>query len=139
MKLIDGKAPAKRAKAKTKTKLAAVTAISDASVKALALECWRVRKLIPKCQDRQTQFMMQTSVNRMIAALADSGITILDPEGSEFRAGMKLNIAVFDFSDQLQEGQRVVSETLSPHVYINNKLAVMARVIVSVGAKSGPG
>ena len=71
----------------------------------------------------------------MIDALAALGVAIDDPEGSEFRDGMTLNIAVFDPSDQLEIGKRVVSETLSPNIYINNKLANAARVIVSVGRK----
>jgi hypothetical protein len=73
----------------------------------------------------------------MIDALAALGVAIDDPEGSEFRDGMTLNIAVFDLSDQLETGRRIVSETLSPNIYINNKLANAARVIVSVGRKEG--
>ncbi len=139
MKLIEGKAPApKRLKSNANARLTAVTAINDGSVKTLALECWRITKLIPSCDDRRKQFMLQTSVEKMIAALADSGVTIQDPEGSEVDDGMMLNIAVYNPTDQLKAGQRVVSETLSPHIFINNKRAHIARVIVAVGASSLP-
>jgi hypothetical protein len=73
----------------------------------------------------------------MIDALRALGVAIEDPEGSEYRDGMTLNIAVFDPSDQLETGKRMVSETLSPNIYINNKLVDAAQVIVSVGRKEG--
>jgi hypothetical protein len=37
----------------------------------------------------------------------------------------------------LEIGQRIVSETLSPNIFIRDKLANTARVIVSVGKKDG--
>ncbi len=138
MKLISDKPIAKRPRSNSKSNLTAVIAVGDASVKALALECWRIKKLVTRCQGPREQFQLQTSVTRMIGALADSGVVIEDPEGIEFRDGMPLNIAVFDFDDKLELGRRVVSETLSPHIYINNKLAHMARVIVSVGSRPTP-
>ena len=136
MKLINGSPPTKRSRLKTKSNLASVTAVNDASVKALALECWRIRKAVERSTDRRQQFQIRTSVEKMIGALADSGISIEDPEGMEYNDGMMLNIAVFDLDEKLEMGRRVVSETLSPNVYINNKLAHTARVIVSVGART---
>ena len=74
---------------------------------------------------------------RVTDALMALGIEIEDPEGSEYRDGMTLHVAVFDKSDRLETGQRMVSETLSPTIYFKNKLANTARVIVSVGTKDG--
>jgi hypothetical protein len=107
----------------------------DGSMKVLALECWRIKKLIPEFAANRKHLVLQTSIDKMVDALTALGVAIDDPEGSEFRDGMTLNIAVFDPSDQLEIGKRMVSETLSPNIYINNKLANAARVIVSVGRK----
>jgi len=112
-------------------------AICDGSKRVLALECWRIRKLIPEFADNRKHLVLQTSVDKMIDALVALGVAIEDPEGSEFKDGMTLNVAVFDNSDQLEIGQRIVSETLSPNIYIRDKLANTARVIVSVGRKDG--
>jgi hypothetical protein len=112
-------------------------AICDGSMRVLALECWRIRKLIPEFADNRKHLVLQTGVDKIIDALAALGVAIDDPEGSEFKDGMTLNVAVFDNSDQLEIGQRIVSETLSPNIYIRDKLANTARVIVSVGRKDG--
>jgi hypothetical protein len=135
MKIKTGRKPAKRPIRKLQPAPNSPTVICDGSVKVLALECWRIKKLIPEFVGNRKHFVLQTSVDKMIDALAALGVVIDDPEGSEFREGMTLNIAVFDLSDQLEIGKRVVSETLSPNIYINNKLANAARVIVSVGRK----
>jgi hypothetical protein len=111
------------------------TVICDASAKVLALECWRIKKLIPEFEGNRKRLVLQTSVDKMTDALTALGVAIEDPEGSEFKEGMTLNVAVFDHSDRLEIGRRIVSETLSPNIYINNKLAHTARVIVSVGRK----
>lgn len=137
MKVKTRKRPAKRPIQKLQPAPNSPTVICDGSVKVLALECWRIKKLIPEFVGNRKHFVLQTSVDKMIDALAALGVVIDDPEGSEFRDGMTLNIAVFDLSDQLEIGKRVVSETLSPNIYINNKLANAARVIVSVGRKEG--
>ena len=108
---------------------------SEGSMKVLALECWRIKKLIPEFKANRKHLVLETSVGKMVDALEALGVAIDDPEGSEFRDGMTLNIAVFDPSDQLEIGKRMVSETLSPNIYINDKLANAARVIVTVGRK----
>jgi hypothetical protein len=109
----------------------------DGSMRVLALECWRIKKLIPEFKDNRKHLVLQTSVDKMIDALAELGVAIEDPERSEYRDGMTLRVALFDHSDQLEIGQRIVSETLSPNIYIRDKLANTARVIVTVGRKDG--
>jgi hypothetical protein len=111
--------------------------IGESPVAALALECWRINKLIPEFKNIRKHLILQTSVDRMIDTLKGLGVAIEDPEGSEFRDGMTMSIAAFDHSDQVESGKRVVSLTLSPNIYIHQKLARPARVIVSVGKKDG--
>jgi hypothetical protein len=135
MKTKNGKKPAKRASQKVEPAPETTKVNGDGSMKVLALECWRITKLIPEFKDNRKHLVLKTSVDRMTDALAASGVTIDDPEGSEFKDGMTLNVAVFDPSDQLEIGRRMVSETLSPNIYVHNKLANAARVIVSVGRK----
>jgi len=107
----------------------------EGSMKVLALECWRIDKLIPEFKDIRKHLVLRTSVDRMRDTLGALGVAIDDPTGSEFKDGTTLNIAVFENSDELEVGRRIVSETLSPNIYINNKLAHAARVVVTVGRK----
>jgi hypothetical protein len=113
----------------------AIPVIGDGPVKVLALECWRIRKLIPEFETVRKHLILASSVEKMIAALETAGIAIDDPEGMEFRESMMLNIAAFDPCDTLERGRRVVTQTLSPSIYIHDRLASAARVIVAVGKK----
>jgi hypothetical protein len=135
--MTKSKKPAKKAHPKVDRASDSAALLCDGSVKVLALECWRIRKLVREFADNRKHFVLQTSVDRMTDALMALGIEIEDPEGSEYRDGMTLHVAVFDKSDRLETGQRMVSETLSPTIYFKNKLANTARVIVSVGTKDG--
>jgi hypothetical protein len=135
MKSKNSRKPARQANLEVDRAPDSARVICDGSLQVLALECWRVTKLIPELAGNRKHLVLQTSVDKMIDALAALGVAIEDPVGSEFEDGMTLNIAVFENSDQLETGRRIVSETLSPNVYINNKLAHTARVIVSVGRR----
>jgi hypothetical protein len=137
MKKKIGKKPVKKARPKADRAPDSAAALCDGSMRVLALECWRIKKLIPEFEANRKHLVLQTCVDKMIDALEALGVAIDDPEGSEFKDGMTLNVAVFDNSDQLEIGQRIVSETLSPNIYIRDKLANTARVIVSVGRKDG--
>jgi hypothetical protein len=68
-------------------------ALCDGSMKVLALECWRIKKLIPEFAANRKHLVLQTSVDKMIDALAALGVAIDDPQGSEFKDGMTLNVA----------------------------------------------
>jgi hypothetical protein len=135
--MTKSKKPAGKAQPKADRAPDSATALGDGSMKLLALECWRIKKLIPEFAANRKHLVLQTSVDKMIDTLAALGVAIDDPQGYEFKDGMTLNVAVFDNSDQLEIGQRIVSETLSPNIFIRDKLANTARVIVSVGRKDG--
>ena len=98
-----------------------------------AVECWRIKKLLPEFKDNKKYLVLASSVEKLFEALADCGIEIDDPEGAEFRDGMTLDVALFDKTPQLADGARVISETLAPTIYMKNKLIQPAKVIVSVG------
>ena len=106
--------------------------LTDAA-KLFAVECWRIKKLLPEFKDNKKYLVLASSVEKLFEALADCGIEIDDPEGAEFRDGMTLDVALFDKTPQLAEGARVISETLAPTIYMKNKLIQPGKVIVSVG------
>src|SRR5271170_7904650 len=95
------KQPAKKTQPKADHAPDSATALCDGLMKVLALECWRIKKLIPEFASNRKHLVLQTSVDKMTDALAALGVAIDDPEGSEFKDGMTLNVAVFDNSDQL--------------------------------------
>jgi hypothetical protein len=106
------------------------------SAKLFAVECWRIKKLLPEFSDNKKYLVLTSSIEKMIEALAGTGIEIEDPEKSEFRDGMTLEVALFEKTPLLAEGKRVISETLAPAVYVKNRLVQPAKVIVSVGGRS---
>src|ERR1700694_1775229 len=102
-------------------------------IKLLALECWRIKKLLPEFMGNKKCLVLNSSVEKMLEALAGSGVEGEDPEGMEFRDGMTLDVALFEETASLMAGKRVISETLAPTVYIKDRLVQAAKVIVLVG------
>jgi hypothetical protein len=101
----------------------------------LAIESWRIKKLVPEFRDNKKSLVLGSSIDKIIEALAREGVEVEDVEGTAFRDGMTLDVALFESTDRLSAGERVVSETLSPSVYLNGKLTQPGRVIVSVGKR----
>ena len=62
------------------------------SIKLLAIECWRIKKLLPEFSDNKKHLVLSSSVDKMLDALSQSGIELDDPEGQEFRDGMTLDV-----------------------------------------------
>jgi len=89
MKNKNSKKPTKKANLKVNRAPGSAAFKGEGSMKVLALECWRM-KLIPEFADKRKHPVLQTSVDKMIDALAALGVAIEDPEGSEFRDGMSL-------------------------------------------------
>jgi hypothetical protein len=107
------------------------------SVKVLALECWRIKKLLPEFQDNTKHLVLGNSVEKMLEALAKNGVEVEDPEGMEFRDGMTLDVALFEETPNLNAGKKIISETLSPTVYIKDRVIQPAKVIVAIGTGKG--
>jgi hypothetical protein len=98
-----------------------------------AVECWRIRKLLPELDNPNKRLVLNSSIEKMLDSLAGSGVEVEDPQGGEFRDGMTLKVEVFEETSTLPAGKKMISETLSPTVYVGDKLLHAARVIVSVG------
>ena len=107
------------------------------SVKVLALECWRIKKLLPEFQDNTKHLVLGNSVEKMLEALAKNGVEVEDPEGMEFRDGMTLDVALFEETPNLNAGKKIISETLSPTVYMKDRVIQPAKVIVAIGTGKG--
>lgn len=106
---------------------------SAKSASLFATECWRIRKMLPEFASNKKFLVLQSSVERMISELAAIGVEIEDPEQSEFREGMTLRVALFEETTSLAAGRKMITETLEPAIYLNDRLVSQAKVIVSVG------
>lgn len=102
----------------------------------LAKECWRIQKLLPEFSANKKALVLNSSVEKMVAALNTIGIEIDDPELREFRDGMTLKVSLFEDTPDLPVGKKVIAETLEPTIYHNNQIVEQARVIVSVGTRN---
>src|ERR1700722_16935195 len=106
MKNKNSKKPAKKENLKVNRAPDSAAVKSEGSMKVLALECWRIRKLVPEFAANRKHLVLQISIDKMVDALAALGVAIDDPEGSEFKDGMTLQVALFDPSEQLEIGRR---------------------------------
>jgi hypothetical protein len=102
-------------------------------LKFLAVECWRIKNLLPEFVENKKHAVLGSIVDKMTALLESTGVDIEDPVGSDYRDGLTINVAVFEETGSLPSGVRKITETLSPSVYVSGKLVQAARVIVSVG------
>jgi len=107
--------------------------VTPEQLKALAVECWRIKNLLPELVENKKQPVLRSIVEKMTVLLESTGVEIEDPSGSEYRDGLTISVAVFEETGSLPKGVRRITETLSPSVYISGKLVQSARVIVSVG------
>lgn len=89
--------------------------------------------MLPEFASNKKFLVLQSSVERMISELAAIGVEIEDPEQSEFREGMTLRVALFEETTSLAAGRKMITETLEPAIYLNDRLVNQAKVIVSVG------
>jgi hypothetical protein len=102
-------------------------------IKSLAVECWRIRNLLPEFACSKKQPVLGSVAEKMTALFASLGIEIEDPTGWEYKDGMTMNVALFENAASLPLGVRRITETLSPNLYASGKLVQSARIIVSVG------
>lgn len=123
---------AKKAKASGPIQLSSHSTTAK-SASLFATECWRIRKMLPEFAGNKKFLVLQSSVERMISELAAIGVEIEDPEQSEFREGMTLRVALFEETTSLAAGRKMITETLEPAIYLNDRLVNQAKVIVSVG------
>ncbi len=106
---------------------------SPEQLKNLAIECWRIRNLLPEFGCSKKQAVLSSVVDKMTALLMSAGIEIEDPTGWDYKDGMNLNVALSEDSQSLPPGVRRITETLSPNIYIGGTIVQSARVIVSIG------
>lgn len=125
----------KKAQAAAPLQLAQPVELTDAA-KLFAVECWRIQKLLPEFSDNKKYLVLTSSVDKLFEALNQSGIEVEDPEGVRFHDGMTLEVALFEKTTRISDGDRIISETLAPTVYVKGKLVQPAKVIVSVGTRS---
>ena len=55
----------------------------------------------------------------------------------EFRDGMTLEVALFEETPNLKAGRKIISETLSPAVYMKDRVIQPAKVIIAIGTGKG--
>jgi len=107
--------------------------IAPEQLKALAIECWRIRNLLPEFACSKKLPVLTSVVEKMNALLMSIGIEIEDPTGWDYKEGMTMNVALFEDNRLVPIGVQQITETLSPNVYVAGTLVQAARVIVSVG------
>ena len=108
-------------------------AIAQEQLKGLAIECWRIRNLLPDFGCSKKQAVLGSVVDKMTALLMSVGIEIEDPTGWDYKDGMNVNVALSEDSPSLPLGVRRITETLSPNIYMGGTIVQSARVIVSIG------
>lgn len=99
----------------------------------LADEIYRMRKRIEALpQDTKGLKSLSKSLERLEEELNEQGYELVDYIGSDYTENMSVK-ARFVPSDDLEDGQSIISKVVSPQVNYHDKMIRMADVEVSVG------
>lgn len=107
--------------------------VAPEQLKSLAVECWRIKNLLPEFSENKKHAVLGNILDKMTALLESTGVEIEDLTGLDYRDGLTINVAAFEETGSLPRGVRKITETLTPSVYVFGKLVQSARVIVSAG------
>jgi hypothetical protein len=101
--------------------------------KILAVEVWRLKKLLAALPAIPNVNTFVISVERLEDVLRSLKLEIHDPCGQPYDEGMTLSVALFEKSSALSRGVRRIAETISPTVYWDGQLLQPGKVIVETG------
>lgn len=106
---------------------------SKTNVKDLAVAVWRLERWLNNLNvDRK---MAATSALRGIKKYISAiNVEIIDPLGSKFDPGLAVEV-INNEAPEEDEDHLIISETLSPYVYLDGELLQLARVIIGVEKK----
>lgn len=99
----------------------------------LADEIHRMRKRIEALpQDTKGLKSLSKSLERLEEELNEQGYELIDHMGQNYNENMAINAQIIP-SDELSEGQSIITKVVSPQVNYHDKMIRMADVEVSVG------
>ena len=103
-----------------------------ADIRELAVASWRLEKWLDNLNVERKQAAKSAlrSIKKYIAA---SGVEIHDPLGSKFDPGLAIEV-VNNESEEADESDLIIVETISPYIYQNGQLIQHARVIIGTKA-----
>jgi hypothetical protein len=103
----------------------------DASVADLATRVWRIRVNLCDAETREPlpdTERARRHIERFVARLEEHGVTIVDPTGEPYDAGMSVHVVTSEPAEGVRRA--FVKETLIPTVYRGDRMIQQADVIV---------
>ncbi|UGT42411.1 hypothetical protein LTV02_03040 [Nocardia yamanashiensis] len=104
----------------------------------LATGVWRLRgKLDGARPDEDVRKLLRSvarQLDSMTDALADAGVQVQSHTGEFFDAGQSVEVIAFEASEAVQ--RETVAETVTPTVYVDDRMVQMGQIIVATPADS---
>lgn len=97
-------------------------------INELAIAAWRLEKWLDNlnCDRKMAAKSALRNIKKYITA---SKVEVIDPIGSKFDPGLAVDV-VNNESEDADDNELIIIETLSPYIYQNGKLNRRARVII---------
>ncbi|MEE3491541.1 hypothetical protein [Ruminococcus sp.] len=103
-------------------------------INELAIAAWRLEKWLDNlnCDRKMAAKSALRNIKKYITA---SKVEVIDPIGSKFDPGLAVDV-VNNESEDADENELIIIETLSPYIYQNGNLNRRARVIIGTAIHS---
>lgn len=103
---------------------------------ALAVECWRLKRLSELTRDASAKSVVRHAVRQLTKTLEELGIEVIDFVGRPYDAGMVPEVVEVREDLELPD-QAVVEETVAPTITWRGQVVVPGRIAVRrAGASS---
>jgi hypothetical protein len=97
---------------------------------ALAVECWRLKRLSELTADASARAVVRRAVRQLTETLEELSIEVIDFVGRPYDSGMVPEVV--EVRDGLEQSeQAVVEETVAPTITWRGQVVIPGRIIVS--------
>ncbi len=99
-----------------------------ANIKELAVAAWRLEKWLGTI-NTDRKMAAKSALRSIKKYIAASGVEVKDPIGAKFDPGLAIEVVNNEAQDAPEEAL-IITETISPYIYMDGKLVQHARVII---------
>lgn len=101
---------------------------------SLSIEIWRTKKRLIGLAEHDSDFRakVESSFDRIQSILDDAKIEVVDHLGKPYTDGMVEEVVFFEKGDTILPGEKIVSETIKPTIYIDKELKSIGQIVVLI-------
>ncbi|MFY9226202.1 MAG: hypothetical protein WAQ98_26230 [Blastocatellia bacterium] len=104
--------------------------VSKSTFVTLAIETWRLSRLIESSEGQLRLVALRYSIRKMKTTLESQGCCFIDLTGQLYDLGMAVEVIDSEDCQKEDKGSLIIKEMIAPIVLFNNSLLAAGQVIV---------